>query len=117
MAQASFPPAASPAYSPLGRGILTGQIRPTKDFGPDDYRRMVERYSEESFHENLPIVDKFAETAETKHTTPGQLALACLMKLGDDVTPIPSTKIFKYLEGYLGGAGVISQTRNRRKFG
>lgn len=97
---------ATVAYSPLGRGILTGQIRSTKDFAPDDYRRILERYNEENFPKNLAIVDKLAEIAATKNATPGQLALAWLMKQGDDIIPIPGTKRIKYLEENVGAAKV-----------
>lgn len=97
---------ATVAYSPLGRGILTGQVRSTKDFAPDDYRRILERYNEENFPKNLAIVDKIAEIAATKNATPGQLALAWLMKQGDDIIPIPGTKRIKYLEENVGAAKV-----------
>ncbi|KAG8164171.1 hypothetical protein KVR01_006089 [Diaporthe batatas] len=97
---------ATVAYSPLGRGILTGQIRSTKDFPEDDCRRMFERYNEQNFPKNLAIVDKIAEIAKTKDATPGQLALAWLMKQGDDIIPIPGTKRIKYLEENIGAARV-----------
>lgn len=97
---------ATVAYSPLGRGILTGQVRSTEDFAPDDFRRILERYNKENFPKNLAIVDKFAEIAQTKHATPGQLALAWLMKQGDDIIPIPGTKRVKYLEENIGAARV-----------
>lgn len=97
---------ATVAYSPLGRGILTGQVRSTEDFAPDDFRRMLERFNKENFPKNLAIVDKLAEIAETKNATPGQLALAWLLKQGDDIIPIPGTKRVKYLEENIGAARV-----------
>lgn len=97
---------ATVAYSPLGRGILTGQVRSTEDFAPDDFRRMLERFNKENFPKNLAIVDKLAEIAETKNAAPGQLALAWLLKQGDDIIPIPGTKRIKYLEENIGAARV-----------
>lgn len=97
---------ATVAYSPLGRGILTGQVRSTEDFAPDDFRRRLERFNKENFPKNLAIVDKIAEIAATKGATPGQLALAWLLKQGDDVIPIPGTKRVKYLEENIGAARV-----------
>lgn len=97
---------ATVAYSPLGRGILTGQVRSKEDFPPDDFRRVLERYNEENFPKNLEIVDKLAEIAKAKHATPGQLALAWLLKQGDDIIPIPGTKRIKYLEENIGAVRV-----------
>lgn len=97
---------ATVAYSPLGRGILTGQVRSTEDFAPDDYRRILERYNAENFPKNLAVVDKLAEIAKTKDATPGQLALAWLLKQGNDIIPIPGTKRIKYLEENVGAAKV-----------
>lgn len=97
---------ATVAYSPLGRGILTGQVRSKDDFPQDDFRRLLERFNEDNFPKNLEIVDKLAEIAKAKHATPGQLALAWLMKQGDDIIPIPGTKRIKYLEENVGAARV-----------
>lgn len=91
------------AYSPLGRGIMTGQYRSADDFEPSDFRRQAPRFSAENFHKNTELVDKLAEIAKKKHgCTAGQLALAWLLAQGEDVIPIPGTKKIKYLEENLG---------------
>lgn len=97
---------ATVAYSPLGRGILTGRIRSTADFDPTDFRRYLERWSEENFPKNLAVVDKFAEIGKRKGVTPGQLALAWLLKQGEDIIPIPGTTKIRNLEENLGAARV-----------
>ena len=84
------------AYSPLGRGFLTGQIRRVEDLDPDDFRRQHPRFQGENFRRNLDLVDKVREIAEEKGCTPGQLALAWV--LAQDVVPIPGTKRVRYLE-------------------
>lgn len=94
------------AYSPLGRGFMTGQIRSPDDIPPGDLRRLVPRFNAENFPKNLLLVDKFKELAARKKCTPGQLALAWLMAQGDDVIPIPGTKNIKYLEENVGAAYV-----------
>lgn len=86
------------AYAPLGRGFLTGQIKNPNDFAPDDFRRIVPRFSPENFPKNLVLVDRFKSLADKKGCTTGQLALAWLMAQGEDVIPIPGTKKMKYLE-------------------
>ncbi|KAM7217092.1 Aldo-keto reductase yakc [Rhypophila decipiens] len=86
------------AYSPLGRGFLTGQVRSPDDFAADDFRRLLPRFSPENFAKNLELVDKFQELAKKKGCTAGQLALAWLLAQGDDIIPIPGTKNVKYLE-------------------
>ena len=75
------------AYSPLGRGFLTGQIKSRDDFADDDIRKISPRFSEENFHKNLELVHSLKEIAEKKGCTPGQLSLAWLLAQGDDVTP------------------------------
>ncbi|KAJ5016851.1 Aldo-keto reductase yakc [Colletotrichum sp. SAR 10_99] len=94
------------AYAPLGRGFLTGQIKSTDDFAPDDFRRIVPRFSLENFHKNLVLVDRFKTFADKKGCTPGQLALAWLSAQGDDIIPIPGTKKLKYLEENVGSVKV-----------
>ncbi|KAL4914599.1 NADP-dependent oxidoreductase domain-containing protein [Aspergillus aurantiobrunneus] len=79
------------AYSPLSRGILSGQIRSRDDFGPGDLRKMLPRYSEENFSKNIVVVDKIKEMATRKGCTASQLTLAWLMAQGDDIFPIPGT--------------------------
>lgn len=97
---------ATVAYSPLGRGMLTGRFKSPDDFDPDDGRRRLPRFSEENFPKNLELVDKLSAIAEKKGCTVGQLTLAWLMAQGDDVIPIPGTKKAKYLEENLGALHV-----------
>ena len=80
------------AYSPLGRGFLTGQIRSLDDLPADDWRRTNPRFQEAAFAENLQLADRVTELAEQKAVTPAQLALAWVMCKGDDIIPIPGTK-------------------------
>jgi aryl-alcohol dehydrogenase-like predicted oxidoreductase len=86
------------AYSPLGRGFLTGQIRKFDDLDSDDYRRFSPRFQGENFQRNLELVARVESLAKGKNCTPGQLALAWLLAQGEDVIPIPGTKRRKYLE-------------------
>lgn len=86
------------AYSPLGRGFLTGQIRRFEDFAPDDYRRNSPRFQGENFRKNLELVRRVEAIAREKNATPGQLALAWLLAQGQDIIPIPGTKRRNYLE-------------------
>ena len=86
------------AYSPLGRGFLTGQIRRFEDFAPDDYRRNSPRFQGENFQKNLDLMARVEAIAKEKGSTPGQLVLAWLLAKGQDITPIPGTKRRKYLE-------------------
>ncbi|KZV84917.1 Aldo/keto reductase [Exidia glandulosa HHB12029] len=94
------------AYSPLGRGILTGRIRSTNDLEETDFRRSDPRYSPENFHRNLEVVDKFAESAKAHGVTPGQLALAWLLAQGEDIVPIPGTTKIANLEENIGASKV-----------
>jgi aryl-alcohol dehydrogenase-like predicted oxidoreductase len=94
------------AYSPLGRGFLTGQIRRPEDFAPDDYRRSSPRFMGENFERNLELVERVLEIAGEKDVTPSQLALAWLLRQGDDIVPIPGTKRRKYLEENLAAADI-----------
>lgn len=86
------------AYSPLGRGFLTGEIRNPADFAPDDYRRHHPRFMGENFERNLRLVDAVRDLAASKGCTPAQLALAWVLSRGKDIVPIPGTKRRKYLE-------------------
>jgi aryl-alcohol dehydrogenase-like predicted oxidoreductase len=86
------------AYSPLGRGFLTGQIRSVADLPADDFRRHNPRFAEGNLEANLKIVELVEQIAQEKGCTPGQLALAWVMAQGDDVVPIPGTKRRTYLE-------------------
>jgi len=80
------------AYSPLGRGFLTGQIRSVDDLADDDFRRHNPRFAEEHLQHNLALVDRVREIAGELGVTPGQLALAWLLHQGEDVVPIPGTR-------------------------
>jgi len=86
------------AYSPLGRGLITGQIRRFEDLAPDDFRRNSPRFQGQNFQKNLDLVRKVEGLAKEKHCTPAQLALAWVLAQGNDVVPIPGTKRRKYLE-------------------
>jgi aryl-alcohol dehydrogenase-like predicted oxidoreductase len=86
------------AYSPLGRGFLTGQITSPEDFEPDDFRRSSPRFMGENFARNLELVARIKQIAADKGCTPGQLALAWVLAQGEDVVPIPGTKRRRYLE-------------------
>ena len=86
------------AYSPLGRGFLTGQFRRFEDLAPDDYRRTSPRFQGENFQKNLDLVRQVEEIAQEKGCTASQLALAWVLSQGDDIVPIPGTKRRKYLE-------------------
>jgi aryl-alcohol dehydrogenase-like predicted oxidoreductase len=85
------------AYSPLGRGFLTGAIRSPDDFDADDYRRNNPRFQGENFARNLALVDTVTSIAAAKDCTPAQLALAWVLAQGPDIVPIPGTKRRKYL--------------------
>jgi aryl-alcohol dehydrogenase-like predicted oxidoreductase len=86
------------AYSPLGRGFLTGQIKHFEDFAPDDFRRGVSRFQGENFQKNVDLVRKVEEIARDKNCTPSQLALAWVLAQGDDIVPIPGTRRRSRLE-------------------
>jgi aryl-alcohol dehydrogenase-like predicted oxidoreductase len=86
------------AYSPLGRGFLTGQIQRFEDLAADDYRRFSPRFQGDNFAKNLELVAAVQAFAKDKGCAPGQIALAWVMAQGDDVVPIPGTKRRTYLE-------------------
>ncbi|KAF4964707.1 hypothetical protein FSARC_7414 [Fusarium sarcochroum] len=94
------------AYSPLGRGILTGRFRSIDDFEEGDSRRDLSRFQGENFKKNLVIVDKFEELAKSKGHTSSQLALAWLLEQSPNVFVIPGTKKVKYLEQNVGASKV-----------
>ena len=94
------------AYSPLGRGFLTGQIRRFEDLEPDDYRRNSPRFQGENFQMNLDLVARIGEIAAEKGCAPAQLALAWVLAQGEDVVPIPGTKRRRYLEENAGAVEV-----------
>lgn len=94
------------AYSPLGRGFLTGRFRTFEDLPEDDYRRNSPRFQGENFERNLDLVDRVEEIAQRKGCTPAQLALAWLLAQGEDIVPIPGTKQRRYLEQNVGALEV-----------
>jgi len=94
------------AYSPLGRGFLTGQFKSIDDLPADDLRRNMPRFQGENFRKNLELVKKIEELAAAKGCTPSRLALAWVLDQGDDVVPIPGTKRAKYLDENLGAVNV-----------
>jgi aryl-alcohol dehydrogenase-like predicted oxidoreductase len=95
------------AYSPLGRGFLTGTITNTDDFSDHDFRRINPRFVEENFKQNLKIVESIQALATKKQCTPAQLALAWLLAQGPHVIPIPGTKRIQYLNDNLGALKVV----------
>src|SRR5213594_3157802 len=94
------------AYSPLGRGFLTGQIKRFEDFAADDFRRTVSRFQGENFQKNVDLVAKVEEIAREKGCTPSQLALAWVLAQGEEIVPIPGTKRRNYLEENVGALNV-----------
>src|SRR3954463_7484859 len=94
------------AYSPLGRGFLSGRITSVDDLDPDDFRRSNPRFQGENFGRNLELVERVREIADEKGITPSQLALAWVLAQGEDVVPIPGTKRVHYLEENAAAADV-----------
>jgi aryl-alcohol dehydrogenase-like predicted oxidoreductase len=94
------------AYSPLGRGFLSGRITSPDDFGEDDFRHNHPRFSGENFTRNLELVERVKQLAAGKGATPSQLAIAWVLAQGDDVVPIPGTKRRRYLEENAGALEV-----------
>ena len=86
------------AFSPLGRGFFTGTIRSPDEFDADDFRRSLPRFQADNFPRNQELVERVRAIAVEKRVTPGQLALAWLLRQGDDIVPIPGTKRREYLE-------------------
>jgi aryl-alcohol dehydrogenase-like predicted oxidoreductase len=95
------------AYSPLGRGMLTGEIKSPADFGPEDRRGMFPRFQGDNFAKNLAVVEQVKLIAAEKKVTPAQLALAWVLAQGKDVVAIPGTKRRKYLEQNAAAADVV----------
>jgi aryl-alcohol dehydrogenase-like predicted oxidoreductase len=94
------------AYSPLGRGFLTGRIQQESDLPPDDRRRQHPRFQTQNFDHNVKLVHRIEEIARTRHATPAQLVLGWLLAQGDDIVPIPGTKRRPYLEENVGALAV-----------
>jgi aryl-alcohol dehydrogenase-like predicted oxidoreductase len=86
------------AYSPLGRGFLSGNFKSIDDLEPGDYRRYSPRFQGENFEKNLELVARVEELAREKDVTPSQLALAWVLHRGEEIVPIPGTKRRRYLE-------------------
>ncbi|ETI23801.1 hypothetical protein G647_05607 [Cladophialophora carrionii CBS 160.54] len=86
------------AYSPVGRGFLTGQIKTLQDLPANDFRRLIPKYSPENFSKIMDLVYKFEAVAKNHGATPAQASIAWLMAQGDDIIPIPGTRTIKYLE-------------------
>jgi aryl-alcohol dehydrogenase-like predicted oxidoreductase len=103
------------AYSPLGRGFLSGRFQRPEDIPEDDFRRSNPRFQGENFQRNLELVDRVRQIAEEKDATPGQLALAWVLHQGRDIVPIPGTKRRSYLEENVAAAEVeLSEDDLRR---
>jgi aryl-alcohol dehydrogenase-like predicted oxidoreductase len=94
------------AYSPLGRGFLTGQFKSPDDFPEGDFRKNHPRFQGENFEKNLQLVREIEQMAEQKGCTTAQLALAWVLAQGDDIVPIPGTKHVKYLDQNIGALDV-----------
>ena len=90
------------AYSPLGRGFLTGRYRSLDDLAPDDWRRSNPRFQGDNFQRNLDVVDQVGALARAKGCTPAQLALAWLLAQGEDIVPIPGSTRIERVEENLG---------------
>ena len=86
------------AYSPLGRGFLTGRFKHLEDLAEDDFRRNSPRFQGENFKRNMDLVAQIEQLSGDKHCTPAQLALAWVLAQGEDIVPIPGTKHRDYLE-------------------
>ena len=94
------------AYSPLGRGFLTGSFDSPEAFGPDDFRRSAPRFGGENFTRNLELVRQLEAVAARNGCSPSQVALSWLLAQGDDVVPIPGTKRVAYLEENVAAADI-----------
>ena len=103
------------AYSPLGRGFLTGQFKRFEDLPADDYRRVSPRFQGENFQKNLDLVRRVEEMAKAKGCKPSQLALAWVLAQGDDIVPIPGTKRRKYLEENVGAIDIELTAEDLRR--
>jgi aryl-alcohol dehydrogenase-like predicted oxidoreductase len=94
------------AYSPLGRGFLTGRFRRFEDLPEDDYRRVSPRFQGDNFARNLKLADRVGEMAHAKGATPAQLALAWVLAQGSDIVPIPGTKRRRFVEENLAAVSI-----------
>jgi aryl-alcohol dehydrogenase-like predicted oxidoreductase len=103
------------AYSPLGRGFLTGRFRTPDDFDEDDFRRNHPRFQGENFQRNLELVERVREIADEKGCTPGQIALAWVLAQGRDIVPIPGTKHVTYLEENVAALDLVLSEEEMRR--
>lgn len=103
------------AYSPLGRGFLTGRFQRFEDIPEDDYRRVSPRFSGDNFERNLKLTEAVQEIAKEKKCTPAQIALAWVLAQGRDIVPIPGTKRIRYLEENLGALEVALSADDLRR--
>jgi len=103
------------AYSPLGRGFLTGQITSIENLAPDDWRRTTPRFQGKNFQKNLALVERVKKMASEKHVTAGQLALAWVLAQGKDIVPIPGTKHRNYLEENVAAVGITFTREDRAR--
>jgi aryl-alcohol dehydrogenase-like predicted oxidoreductase len=103
------------AYSPLGRGFLTGQFTRFEDFTADDYRRHSPRFQGENFQKNLDLVHRVEEIAREKNCKPAQLALAWVLARDRNIVPIPGTKRRQYLEQNVAALDVKLNAENLRR--
>jgi len=95
------------AYSPLGRGFLTGRFKKFEDFEENDYRRVSPRFQGENFEKNLALVKKIEELAKSKNVLPGQLALAWVLAQSDNIIPIPGTTKQKHIEENIAATEIL----------
>jgi aryl-alcohol dehydrogenase-like predicted oxidoreductase len=86
------------AYAPIGRGLLTGQIKSPSNFPENDYRALLPKFSSENFPKILDLVHKLEDIAKSLGATPAQVCIAWLLARGPDIIPIPGTRKIKYLE-------------------
>jgi len=103
------------AYSPLGRGFLTGQFKSAADFPEDDFRRNHPRFQGENFEKNISLVREVEKMAGEKGCTTAQLALAWVLAQGEDIVPIPGTKHVKYLDDNIGALKVQLSDEDLRR--
>jgi len=103
------------AYSPLGRGFLTGKIKRIEDLAQDDFRRQTPRFQGDNFEKNLDLVAKVEEIAKEHKCTPAQLALAWVLAQGDDIVPIPGTRHPKRVEENVSALNVVLSENDLRR--
>lgn len=103
------------AYSPLGRGFLSGELRSPNDFAADDYRRFNPRFQGDNFARNLSLVERVKSLAAGMGISASQLALAWVLAQGEDIVPIPGTKQRKYLQSNVAAASVVLSAEQLRQ--